>query len=131
MMLDVHSRRLGDMLSGSVVVREGKDRFSRDLLLRLPFRESPFHPEEVLARISLTPAEYQALRTFCFRTRSVRRKKRLALGRQLLAPLHIRAGIPMPAGLQQEQLLVDLLHRENGTFGKLVAGVVPEKTSRS
>ena len=129
MCVERHGRRLGDLLAGTVVVRESGSRLSRELLLRLPFRERPHHPLETLRRVALSPAEYQALRIFCFRTRTLPREQRLRLARLLLAPLHERAGLDLPPPGGEEDLLVDLLHFENGTFGRAAPGVTAREAT--
>jgi hypothetical protein len=70
----------------------------------------------VLERIALTPAEYQVLRSFCLRTRTLTPSARQRLATRLLAPLYARGGLPLPPKDEVEELLVDLLHRENDTF---------------
>lgn len=123
MVLDPLDRRLGDLLAGTVVVRGSRHLGLRRLILRLPYRERPVTPEAALARVTLTAREHEALRAFSLRTRTLPASERLRLGRRILQPLYRRAGVPMPEGLEQEQLLVDLLHRENRTFGVRVTGI--------
>jgi uncharacterized RDD family membrane protein YckC len=133
MVWEPHTRRLGDLVAGSVVVRDGGLYPSSTLLLRLPFRARP-RTGAALDRVTLSADEYQALRTFCFRTRTVTTRRRGELAAMLMGTLHARAGIPVPNDHQAEDLLIDLVHRENGTFGLYSAGVYVEfedGTSRS
>lgn len=118
MSLDPLQRRLGDLLAGTVVVHEHSLDSPVDLALNLPIRRKARHPQEILDRIRLTPPEYQALRTFCFRTRTMPVARRTALAARLLAPLYARAGLPLARPKVQEELLVDLMHHLNDTFGE-------------
>ena len=115
--LDRRNRRLGDLLAGTVVIGERHNLAPTDLILRVPPREQPRFSPDVLERATPTADEYQALRTFCFRTRTLSHSRRRDLARRLLAPLYERAGLEVPAPAEQEELLVDLMHHINGTFG--------------
>lgn len=114
--LDGRTRRLGDLLAGTIVVSERISTAPIRLFLNLPSRAKPRHDVDALDQIALSPAEYQALRTFCFRTRTLTEATRQRLARRILAPLYARAGLPSPATEDQEELLVDLMHRENDSF---------------
>lgn len=114
--LDPRSRRLGDILAGTVVIGERRVMSPVDLFLRVPPRERPKHPVEALERARPTDDEYQALRTFCFRTRTLPIRERRVLAQRLLAPLYARAGLELPEPWDVEELLVDLMHHVNGTF---------------
>ena len=130
LLADPHRRRLGDLLAGTVVVRDRNPQLSRALLLRYTYREQPVHPLEVLEQIALTPSEYEALRVFCFRTRTISPRRRDELATKLLAPLYERGGIPQPKGIAQEELLIDLLHFEGQTFGRRAPGIITPPAGR-
>lgn len=118
--LDSRSRRLGDALAGTLVIGERRSFDPGDLFLRVPRRDRPHHHLDVLDKAMPTADEYRALRTFCFRTRTLDRRSRDALARRLLAPLYRRAGLELPDPAEQEELLVDLVHYVNGTFDEAV-----------
>lgn len=136
MFIDQRARRLGDLASGTLVVKERQAVSLESLTARTQVRLGPLPlqpdgtvPAPVLATIELlNDRDYELVQDFLQRRTQLGRESRTRLGMQLAEGLHARLGLPFVPGNPEpflEQVVRDYRLRRMQPAGEIVASDRP------
>jgi uncharacterized RDD family membrane protein YckC len=97
-------QRLGDLLAGTVVIRDRGYDLSR-------YQTAPAEVTPLAARVAatLSPAEFERLADFVRRRAEIEPAARGRIAQKIATPLVSRAGVALPSGLEAEPFLEALV----------------------